>query len=144
MKKGFVTNEDVVKEKRMNRTLIFTCGLLLGAVAVLLITLFISSVISEKERLKNKYDTAEMYYDKGEYMEAYNIWTSMGDWEDALQRADEALNMMYYTKGIQAYNNDNLIEAIKVFSTHIDFKDCKKYLEKSIELYYLEQIKGGN
>lgn len=144
MKKGFVTNEDVVKEKRMNRALIFTCGLLLGTVAVLLIMLFISSAISEKERLKNKYDTAEMHYDKGEYMEAYDIWSSMGDWKDALQRADEALNMMYYTKGIQAYNNGNLIEAIKIFSTHIDFKDCRKYLDKSIELYYLERIKGGN
>lgn len=71
----------------------------------------------------------------GEYQEAQEILSELGDYKDSLTQIKNAQNLEHqkeiYDKAVEAFTNEDFKGAIELFTKIEDFKDSEEYIKKS-------------
>ncbi len=113
----------------MKRFLCLLLALLLSVPAA-----FAEEAIDQKQR----YETAQALYEKGQYWEAYEIFDELGKYEDSKKRASESKKKwkaQQYDEAMELYKAEQYLEAYAIFDTLDDYKESKKYRDRSKTRY---------
>lgn len=78
-----------------------------------------------------KYKKAVKAYDRGDYAAAASQFEAMGNFRDAVERAEEATKMMHYDNGQKAFDSGDFEKAKEEFAAAGDFKDAPTMITTS-------------
>ena len=110
--------------------------LLLGVGGYFGTTAVIHMIETEKAN-QAAYDQAVFYYENGDYENALNTFTALGNYKDSNEwaiRAENTINEGIYQQAVEAAQKGDFKKATELFESLGDFKDSAEQIEKVEEI----------
>lgn len=117
--------ETAQKKKRYKMLGIFAGT---AAALVIVIALLATKVIIPEMQNRDAYQNAEALFENGQYDDAIDAFTLLGEYKDASDRAEKARNAkreMQYTEALELAKNGDYLKAMAAFRDLGDYDDAK-------------------
>lgn len=137
--------ETAQKKKRYKMLGIFAGT---AAALVIVIALLATKVIIPEMQNRDAYQNAEALFENGQYDDAIDAFTLLGEYKDASDRAEKARNAkreMQYTEATNLAKNGDYLDAIAMFRNLGDYSDAEAQITSLWErISNRKTISAGN
>ena len=136
---------DEAEKQRKIKTIKIATLSIISVIALAFIVKFVGTQIS----VNNKYNNAIALYESGKYEDAQEAFKEIdADYKDTSSYLDKCYKEVNYQKGVQAFNDEQMMDAYKYFEYISSYKDASDYLDKLDKYAYvlseLRDISSGD
>lgn len=117
-------NSQNKSKKKVNKKILITCVISFTIIAI------VCGVIVYTNQPSVKYKKASKAYKSGDYEKAIEIYTELGDYEDATELLDCAIVANCYVEAIELFDNAKYDEALSKFETIVEYEDSAEMINK--------------
>ena len=117
--------------KKQHKKNVIIATIFISTIAIVII---VSSVISNKKYIEQKYEEANSLIKQEKYDKAIKIYEELGNYKESIKKKTEAQNENTYLNATNNYNEGLFKEASREFNKIKDYKDSLELAKKS-ELY---------
>lgn len=134
---AILAKEAAEKRRKKNMPIYICCAVLVCALIGFFV--YYSSVIKPQKDMERQYKNAVAMFDGGQYKEAKEQFSILGDYEDAnemIKKCDEEIEEQQrsdnYEKALNALSENKFDEAIRLFTNLENYKDSAEKLEEAL------------
>lgn len=107
-------------------------------VLIAFFTIFFVYVFHIRKTVQNNYNYAISLKDEGNYEEAIEIFSSLGNYQDSYMYIEEANQIIKYKDAKLLFDKEQYIEAEETFIILDDYQDSKNWVLKSRYAYAIQ------
>lgn len=137
-----VLEKEARSRKNKKKTIIALVILIIASILAVPTVKFGSEFIS-KTKVEKKYNHAISLLDEGHYEEASELFASLGDYKDSIERIQYAEREHAYSEAVNLFDSGRFSEAITAFTSMDGYKESVQYLYESKYLWALHCLENN-